>query len=126
MPVRGEGECVNGHRRNVNLEADAGVCTYLDNLETHFAHRVRLVDLIWAETPVICTEGDLVAEMVRDVTGSTADVRFEPARSGEVYKSRADISKIRRVMGFDPRVPVREGLARTADWYRAHWLPSLA
>ena len=46
------------------VEADAGVCTYLDNLETHFAHRVRLVDLIWAETPIICSEGDEVAGMV--------------------------------------------------------------
>jgi glycosyltransferase involved in cell wall biosynthesis len=48
------------------VEADAGVCTYLDNLETHFAYRVRLVDLIWAETPIICNEGDTVAETVRE------------------------------------------------------------
>ncbi len=48
------------------VEADAGICTYLNNLETHFAHRVRLVDLLWAETPIICNEHDLVAEMVRD------------------------------------------------------------
>lgn len=48
------------------VEADAGVCSYLHNLETHFAHRVRLVDLIWAETPIICNQVDYVAEMVRD------------------------------------------------------------
>jgi glycosyltransferase involved in cell wall biosynthesis len=47
-------------------EADAGVCAYFDNLETHFAHRVRLVDLVWAEAPIICSEGDEVAEMVRE------------------------------------------------------------
>ncbi|HXH22577.1 MAG TPA: glycosyltransferase [Dehalococcoidia bacterium] len=48
------------------VEADAGVCAYFDNLETHFAHRVRLVDLIWAEAPIICNERDEVAEMVRE------------------------------------------------------------
>jgi glycosyltransferase involved in cell wall biosynthesis len=48
------------------VEADAGVCTYFDNLETHFAHRVRLVDLIWAETPIICSQGDEVAGMVSE------------------------------------------------------------
>src|SRR5262249_43425851 len=41
------------------LEADAGVCTYGPSLETHFAQRVRLVDLIWAEKPLICNPGDV-------------------------------------------------------------------
>jgi len=48
------------------LEADAGVCTYLDNLETHFAQRVRLIDLIWAERPIVCSRGDDVGEMVAE------------------------------------------------------------
>ena len=48
------------------LEADAGVCTYLDNLETHFAQRVRLIDLIWAERPIVCSRGDEVGEMVAE------------------------------------------------------------
>jgi glycosyltransferase involved in cell wall biosynthesis len=47
------------------LEADAGVCTYYSSLETHFAYRVRLIDLIWAEKPIICNQIDTVAEMVR-------------------------------------------------------------
>lgn len=48
------------------VEADLGVCTYLTNLETHFAYRVRLVDLIWAETPIICNRGDTVADLVAE------------------------------------------------------------
>jgi nucleoside-diphosphate-sugar epimerase len=38
-------------------------------------------------------------------------------------KNRAfDISKARRVLGYNPRVDLREGLARTADWYRMQGL----
>ena len=48
------------------VESDIGVCTYFTNLETHFAYRVRLVDLIWAETPIICNQGDTVAGMVEE------------------------------------------------------------
>lgn len=62
-----------------------------------------------------------VANLIREATGSTAEIRFEPKRSGEVYRSRADISKIRRIMGFEPRVPLGEGVSRTADWFRGHW-----
>jgi UDP-glucose 4-epimerase len=66
-----------------------------------------------------------VAKLTQEVTGSTAEIRFEPKRSGEVYRSWADISKIRRVLGFEPAVGLRDGLARTTAWYREHWLPTV-
>jgi glycosyltransferase involved in cell wall biosynthesis len=49
---------------NFLLEADAGVCTYYDNIETRYAFRSRLPDLLWAELPIICTQGDAWAELV--------------------------------------------------------------
>ncbi|MGI8554054.1 MAG: glycosyltransferase family 4 protein [Dehalococcoidia bacterium] len=65
------------------LEADLGVSTYYDTLETHLSYRTRLVDFIWAGLPFVCTRGDLIAEQVqheglgltvteRDVAGLTA------------------------------------------------------
>lgn len=48
------------------LEADLAVCTYFNNLETHFSFRTRFVDVFWAELPLVCTEGDVLADMVRD------------------------------------------------------------
>ena len=64
-----------------------------------------------------------VAKLAQEITGSDAGIRLEPKRSGEVYRSRADISEIRRVLGFEPAVGLGEGLTRTAAWYREHWLP---
>ena len=46
------------------LDADIGVATYFDNLETRYAFRVRLLDLIWAGLPIIATHGDVISEMV--------------------------------------------------------------
>lgn len=43
--------------------------------------------------------------------------RFAPARVGDVQHSWADISAARRDLGYSPRVPVHEGLAKTVDWY---------
>jgi glycosyltransferase involved in cell wall biosynthesis len=48
------------------IEADLAVCTYFNNLETHFSFRTRFVDVFWAELPLVCTEGDVLADMVRD------------------------------------------------------------
>jgi nucleoside-diphosphate-sugar epimerase len=43
-------------------------------------------------------------------------------------KSRAfTIEKARRVLGYEPQVPLEVGLARTAAWYREHgYLPAAA
>jgi len=45
-------------------------------------------------------------------------VRFEPSRPGEVTRYVADISKARRLLGYEPRVPLTEGLPRTINWWR--------
>ena len=49
---------------NYLSEADIGVCTYFNNIETRFAFRSRYADLLWAQLPIICTEGDVWAEEV--------------------------------------------------------------
>lgn len=49
---------------NYLSEADVGVCTYFNNVETRFAFRSRYADLLWAQLPIICTEGDVWAEEV--------------------------------------------------------------
>jgi glycosyltransferase involved in cell wall biosynthesis len=53
------------------LEADCGVATAIDHLETRFAFRTRLVDCFWAGLPVVCTRGDELADRVaRDDLGA--------------------------------------------------------
>jgi UDP-glucose 4-epimerase len=64
-----------------------------------------------------------LAETCRDVVGGPEEITFGEAKPGEVYNSSVDISKIRRVLGFEPQVDLRDGLARTAAWYREHWSP---
>jgi glycosyltransferase involved in cell wall biosynthesis len=40
------------------------VTTYFTNAETRFAHRTRFLDYIWAGLPIVCTQGDVLAEEV--------------------------------------------------------------
>jgi glycosyltransferase involved in cell wall biosynthesis len=46
------------------VECDAAVSTHRANLESRFAYRTRLLDCIWAGLPIVCTEGDVMADMV--------------------------------------------------------------
>jgi GT2 family glycosyltransferase/glycosyltransferase involved in cell wall biosynthesis len=46
-------------------EADLGVSTHREHLETHFSFRTRMLDYVWARLPIVCTDGDVFAQLVR-------------------------------------------------------------
>ena len=65
--------------------------------------------------------GDLVG-MIQEVLGSKADIetddrRFRPEKS-EVERLWCDNARIRALTGFEPTIPLRVGLERTAAWLR--------
>jgi dTDP-glucose 4,6-dehydratase len=66
------------------------------------------------------TVGEL-AELVLEVTGSTSEIRYEPLPVDDPTRRRPDISLAREVLGWEPRVPLREGLVRTAEWLGSTW-----
>jgi glycosyltransferase involved in cell wall biosynthesis len=45
-------------RADYLLDADVGVSTHLDNLETSYSFRTRLLDYLWAALPIVNTAGD--------------------------------------------------------------------
>ena len=51
-------------RGNYLTEADAGVSTHFSHIETTFSFRTRILDYLWAELPMVVTEGDFFAELV--------------------------------------------------------------
>jgi len=51
--------------------------------------------------------------------GVKLDVRYAPARVGDVRHSLASVEKARTLLGYEPHVGWREGLKRTVAWYRA-------
>jgi hypothetical protein len=48
------------------LDADIGVSTHLDHVETAFSFRTRVLDYLWAGLPIVCTEGDSMGELVAE------------------------------------------------------------
>jgi len=67
--------------------------------------------------PVEYTIAEL-ATTVLEVTGSSSKLVFDPLPVDDPKVRRPDISLARRVLGWEPEVPLVEGLARTAEWFR--------
>jgi UDP-glucose 4-epimerase len=62
---------------------------------------------------------DLVAALNR-LLGTHVIPEHAPARPGDIRHSRADISAIRRDLGYEPAFTFAQGLARTLEWYRGN------
>jgi dTDP-glucose 4,6-dehydratase len=59
-----------------------------------------------------------LADLVREVTGSSSEVVFEPLPVDDPKQRRPDIALARQALGWEPRIELREGLTRTAEWFR--------
>jgi UDP-glucose 4-epimerase len=46
-------------------------------------------------------------------------IHFEPKRAGELERNFATFDRAREVLGFTPRVGLRDGLKQTLDWFAA-------
>jgi UDP-glucuronate 4-epimerase len=59
--------------------------------------------------------------MVEQSCGKEATKEFLPMQPGDVRASLADISKAKKMLGFEPKTTIREGVPRFVEWYRAHY-----
>jgi dTDP-glucose 4,6-dehydratase len=58
-----------------------------------------------------------LAQKVRDVTGSSSEIVHEPLPVDDPMRRRPDITLAGEVLGWRPEVDLREGLARTYEWF---------
>jgi dTDP-glucose 4,6-dehydratase len=57
-----------------------------------------------------------LAELTRDIAGSTSEIEYRPLPQDDPTRRRPDISKARTELGWVPSVEVTEGLAKTIEW----------
>jgi dTDP-glucose 4,6-dehydratase len=58
------------------------------------------------------------AEHIRRLTGASSPVVYRALPEDDPKKRRPDISKARNLLGWEPRVPLEEGLRLTLDYFR--------
>jgi UDP-glucuronate 4-epimerase len=56
--------------------------------------------------------------VVEECVQKEAKIQVMPEQPGDVPRTCADISKARRLLGYSPKTPFREGIRRTVDWYK--------
>lgn len=62
--------------------------------------------------------GELI-DLVEKAVGLRAEIIELPEQPGDVPRTFADVSKARRLLGYEPRMPIRDGVAKYVEWRRA-------
>ena len=107
IPLFGDG----GSRRDYTYVDDIidGVVATLD-----LAPAFEILNLGGAETTAL---SDLV-QWLADELEVEPNIEYLPDQPGDVPITYADVSKANALVGYSPKVPIREGLKRFVEWYR--------
>ncbi len=95
--------------------------TYIDDLADGY---VKAVDkplgyevVNFGESRTISLSG--LVSLLGEITGAPSRGKHLPEQPGDVRRTYADVSKAVRLLGYEPRTELAEGLGRFVDWYRA-------
>jgi dTDP-glucose 4,6-dehydratase len=67
-----------------------------------------------------------IAEMILEISGSQSGIVYEPLPEDDPKQRRPDITRARETLGWEPRVPAKEGLKLTFEWFAQRLSPSEA
>ena len=59
------------------------------------------------------------AQVIQRLTGTKAPIEFRPLPEDDPKIRRPDITKARTLLGWEPRVPLEEGIGRTIEYFRS-------
>ena len=58
------------------------------------------------------------AQAVLETTGSRSELRFEPLPTDDPTRRKPDITKAKAILGWEPRISLKEGLAKSLDFFK--------
>ncbi len=94
-------DCVDGITKGIDALASGRVASGTINLA--YGHGNRLLH---------------AAELIANELGVEPDITVAPPLLGEVTHYVADVTKARELLGYDPQIPLEEGIRRAVAWFR--------
>ena len=59
-----------------------------------------------------------LALMIKELSGSSSEIVFMPLPEDDPVRRRPDITLAREKLGWEPKVPIREGIVRAIEYFR--------
>jgi nucleoside-diphosphate-sugar epimerase len=97
--------------------------TYVENVVEANLLALRAIEVSGNVCNIGCGEHITLNKLIRlleEILGVKANVNYVASKAGDVRHSLADITRARRLLGYAPKVMVREGLRRTVQAFMTH------
>ena len=62
---------------------------------------------------------DLV-DLIQELTGYSGEIHWDTSKPDGQPKRSLDVSRAKKEFGFEAKMPFREGLKKTIEWYQEH------
>ncbi len=59
-----------------------------------------------------------VIRLIEEYLGKKAEIVYKPFHKADLKATWADITKAKEILGWEPKVPLGEGLRRTVEWHK--------
>lgn len=92
-----------------------GCVASIDQQKADAAARYRIYNLGGSQTTTLIELVDLISAAL----GQTPKIDWLPEQPGDMKRTLADLTLSRQELGYQPHVPIREGITRFVAWYRA-------
>lgn len=60
-----------------------------------------------------------LAEMVLEMTGSKSKITYKELPSDDPVKRKPDITKAQKILGWEPKVDIKDGLVKTIEYFKS-------
>lgn len=131
-------------------ESDAGIVTFRDHIENRFSQRIRMLDYLWGNLPILTNPGNVLSDMIEqeklgclvpfgDAKALAEKIEWLASHPGERMKIRERISSVKKRLCWDElaqplvrfcRKPQKSHTlfagGEVYDWYKLMKKPALA
>jgi len=59
-----------------------------------------------------------LAKLIVEITGSSSEITFMERPQDDPDRRKPDIKKAKKILGWEPKIGIREGLEKTVKWFR--------
>ena len=97
--------------------------TYVENVVEANLLALRAIEVSGNVCNIGCGEHITLNKLIgllEEILGVKANVNYVASKAGDVRHSLADITRARRLLGYEPKVMVKEGLRRTVQAFMIH------
>lgn len=111
---------------------DKPIEIYGDGTQTRsFCYVSDMVEGIYKAMTEVSTEGEIfnlgnpdeysmndLAKKIRTMVGSKSEIVYKPILPDDPKRRKPDISKAKKILGWEPKVSLEDGLGKTIEYYR--------